>query len=132
VHLDKQHPRWDHSLYRMLSDANPDTANPELSSCHVHRGFNVFRHIPCNVSNLHKPDLLHKMLIGMVDNLEKWIFHFVKTLEWLDKYNAIWLSVADYHDLTPKIKSYEEVSQWNGKEKKEMSRYLLGVVTQSL
>jgi hypothetical protein len=37
-----------------------------------------------------------------------------------------------YHDLTPKNKSYEEVTQWNGKEIKEMSRYLLGVVTQSL
>ena len=48
------------------------------------------------------------------------------------KYNAIWLSVPAYHDLTPKNKSYEEVSQWNGKEMKEMSRYLLGVVTQSL
>jgi hypothetical protein len=28
--------------------------------------------------------------------------------------------------------SYGEVSQWNGKEMKEMSRYLLGIVTQSL
>ena len=47
-------------------------------------------------------------------------------------YNAIWLSVPAYHDFTPKTKSYEEVSQWNGKEMKEMSRYLVGVVTQSL
>jgi len=52
--------------------------------------------------------------------------------ERLDKYNAIWLSVPAYHDLTPKNTSYEEVAQWNGKEMKEMSRYLLGVVTQSL
>jgi len=37
-----------------------------------------------------------------------------------------------YHTLTPKNKSYEEVSQWKGKEIKEMSRYLLGVVTQFL
>jgi hypothetical protein len=40
--------------------------------------------------------------------------------------------VPAYHDLTPKNKSYEEVSQWNGKEMMEMSLYLLGVVTQSL
>jgi len=33
---------------------------------------------------------------------------------------------------TPKNKSNEEVSQWNGKEMKELSWYLLGVVTQSL
>jgi hypothetical protein len=70
------------------------------------------------------------MQIGMLDHLQNWIFHFMKMHEWLDKYNAIWLSVPAYHDLTPKNKSYEEVSQWNGKEIKEMSRYLLRVVTQ--
>jgi hypothetical protein len=56
----------------------------------------------------------------------------MKTHEGLDKYNAIWLSVPAYHNLTPKNKPYEEVSEWNGKEMKEMSRFLLGVVTQSL
>jgi len=56
----------------------------------------------------------------------------MKTYKRLDKYNAIWSSMPAYQDLTPKTKSYEDVSQWNGKEMKEMSRYLLGVVTQSL
>jgi hypothetical protein len=50
----------------------------------------------------------------------------------LEKYNAIWFAVPASYDLTPKNKSYEEVSQWNGKEMKEMSRYVIGVVTQSL
>jgi len=56
----------------------------------------------------------------------------MKTHERLDTYNAIWLTVPAYHDLTLKTKAYEEVFQWIGKEMKEMSRYLLGVVTQSL
>ena len=56
----------------------------------------------------------------------------MKMHERVNKYNAIWLFVPAYHDLTPKNKSYEEVSQWNGKGMKEISRYLLGVVTQSL
>jgi len=71
------------------------------------------------------------MQIGMHDHLQKWIFHFMKMHKRLDKFNAIWLSVPAYHNLTPKNQSYEEVSQWNGKEMKEWSRYLLGVVTQS-
>jgi hypothetical protein len=74
------------------------------------------------VNDLPKPNLLHTMQIGMLDHLQKWIFHFMKMHERLDKYNAIWLSVPAYHDLTPKTMSYEEVSQWNGKEVKEMSR----------
>jgi hypothetical protein len=72
------------------------------------------------------------MLIGMLDYLQKLIFHFKKTDERVDKYDAIWLPVPAYHDLTPTNKSYEDVSQWNGKEVKEMSRYLLGGVTQPL
>ena len=56
----------------------------------------------------------------------------MKTEERLNQYNAIWLSLPSYHNLTPKTKSYEEGSRWNGKEMKEMSRYLIGVVTQSL
>jgi len=132
VPSDNQHLRGDHNLYRTLSDGNTKAADAELSSRHVHRGFNVFRNIPCIVSDLPKTDLLHTLHIGMLDHLQKWIFHFMKTHERLDKYKAICLSVPAYDDLTPKNKSHQEVSQWNGKEMKEMSRYLLEVVTQSL
>jgi hypothetical protein len=68
----------------------------------------------------------------MLDHLQKWIFLFMKTYKRLDKYNAIWLLVPAYHNFTPKTKPYEKVSQWNGQEMKEIRRYLLGVVTQSL
>jgi len=129
---DKQHRRRDHNLYGTLSDANSNAANAELSSHHVHRGFNMFRQSPCIVSDLPKPNILHTMQIGILEHLQKWIFHIMKTHEWLDKYDAIWSSVPAYHDPTPKNKSYKEVSQWNGMEMKEMIRYLVGVVTQSL
>jgi len=101
---DKQHPRRDHNLCRTLNDANTKAADAELLTRHVHRGFNMFRHSPCIVSDLPKPDLLHTMQIGMLDHLQVWIFHFMKMHERLDKYNAIWLSVPAYHDLTPKPK----------------------------
>jgi len=85
----KQHPRQVHNLYRKLSDANTKDANAELSSCHVHRGLNMFRHIPGIASDLPKPDLLHTMQIGMLHYLQKWIVHIMKTHERLDKYNGI-------------------------------------------
>jgi hypothetical protein len=76
---DNQHPRRDHNLYRMLSDTNTKAANADLSSCHVHRGLNVFRHIPCIKSDLSKPDLLHTMQNGMLYHLQNWIFRLMKT-----------------------------------------------------
>jgi len=129
---DTQYPRRDQYLYQTLNDTNTKASNTKLSLCHVHRAFNVILHIPCVVSDLPKPDILHTMQIGMLDHLQKWILHFMNTHERLNKYNAIWLSVPAYHDLTPKNKSYEEVSQWNGREMKEMQQYLLGGVTHSL
>jgi len=68
----------------------------------------------------------------MLDYLQKCILHFIETQEWLDKNNAIWLSVPAYHDLRPKHESYDESSQWNVKEMKEMSWYLPRVATQTL
>jgi hypothetical protein len=68
----------------------------------------------------------------MLDHHPHWIFQFMNTDERLHEYNAICLSVPAYHDLTPNIKEYEEVCQCNGKKMKEMSWYLLGVITQSL
>jgi hypothetical protein len=109
----------------MLSDANTKPVNAELSSRHVHGGFTVFPDLPPIVRDLPKPDLLHSMQIDMPDYLEKWTFNFMKMHEWLDKDNAIWLSVPAYHDLTPNNESYEGDAQWNGKEMKEMSRDLL-------
>ena len=102
VHPDKQHPWGILKYYRMLSNANTKAANAELYLRHVHRELNVFRHIPCIVSNLLNPNLLHTMQICMLDHLQKWNFHFRKTHKQLDKYNAIWLSVPAYHNLTPK------------------------------
>jgi len=129
---DKQHHQQDHNVYQTLSDANIKAGNAEISLRHVHWEFNVFRHIPCIVRDLPNTNLVHTMQISMTDHLQKWNFPFMKTHERLDKYNAIWLSVPAYHDITPKTKSTEEVSQWNGKEMKEMSQYQLGVVTQAL
>ena len=85
----------------MPSDANTKAANAGLSSHHVHRGFNMFRHIPCLVSDLPKPDLLHTIQLSMLDHLQKWIFHFMKTHKQLDKYSVIWSYVPAYYDIIP-------------------------------
>jgi len=131
VPSDKQHPQRDHNLYRTLSDANTKEIDAKLSSGHVHRGFNPFRHTPCIVSDLPKPDLLHTMQIGMLDHLQNRIFHFMNMHKRLDTYNAICYPCLVTTTSHQKI-TYEKVSQWNGKEMKEISQYLLGVVTQSL
>jgi len=102
VHPDKQHPRRDHYLYRKLSYTNTKAADAELWSRHVHTGLNVYQHMPCIMSDLPNPVLLYTIQISNLDHLQEWIFHFMKTYEGLDMYNAIWVTVPAYHHLTPK------------------------------
>jgi len=96
----KQHPGRDHNLYRTLGNAIVKAFNAKLSSRHVQRVFNIFRHIPCIVSNLPNYNLLHSMQFGMLDHLQMWSFHLVKRYEQLDNCNAIRLSVPANHVLT--------------------------------
>jgi hypothetical protein len=71
------------------------------------------------------------MLFGMLNILQKWIFHFIKRREPRNRFNAIPRCVPAYHELTPRNKPYEEVSQSKGNEMKERSLYRLGVLTQA-
>jgi len=77
------------------------------------------------VSVLPKPDLLNTMQISILYHLHNWSYHFMKMHKPLDTYNAIWLSVPAYPNLTRKYKFLEKVCQWNGKEIKQMRWYLL-------
>jgi hypothetical protein len=69
---------------------------------------------------------------GMIHHLPNWILHYMNMHKRLDMYNAIYLSVPAYHDLTQNNKSYEEVSQRKEKEMMEMSLNLLRVLTRYL
>ena len=101
VDPDKLHQRRDHNQYQPLSNANTKAANTELSLPKVHRRCNIFQHIPHTVSDIPMPNLLYTIRISMLDHHQKWIFHFMKTHERLDKYNAIWLFRPACHDVTP-------------------------------
>ena len=111
----KQPPQQNQNLYRTVTDDNSKAANAKLSSYNVHRAFNLFGHIPSIVTKLSKPDLLHTMQISILGHIQKLIFHFMKMHKQVNKYNAIWLSVPAYYDLTPKNKSYGKVAEWNVK-----------------
>jgi hypothetical protein len=62
------------------------------------------------------------MQIVMLDHIQKWFIHCINPHKQLNKYNAILLSRPTYGNLTPNTKSWEEDSQWNGKEMNEISQ----------
>jgi hypothetical protein len=79
VSADKHHPQQNHNLYRTLSDTNTKAAEASLLSRHVHPGLHLLRHIHFIMSDLPKSNFLTTMQIGMLDQLQKCIFHFMNT-----------------------------------------------------
>ena len=88
--------------------------------------------LDCVTSDLHKPDLLHTMQIGMLKHLLGWLHSFLHLHKRLQCFNAIWLSVSSYLDMTRPKRSYEQVSRWTGKEIKTMCRFLVVVLRLAL
>jgi len=60
---DKQYHQRDRNLYWIQIDVNTMGADPELSSRHVPRGFNVFGHIPCIASSFAKADVIARLQV---------------------------------------------------------------------
>ena len=76
-------------------------------------------------SEIHKPDLLHTVYLGLLKNLLDWITSFLKQHCRLDPFDHIWRSMPPYPGFTPPRKAFREVSQWQGKEMRMFGRIVL-------
>jgi hypothetical protein len=121
-------PERNHALYARLYHR----MDPRLLELGVKPMANTLWWLICNPVDLPKPDVLHTIQLGMLKHLLEWIHAFLKQYNRLDRFNAIWLSIPAYLDMTRRTKAYEEISQWTGKEYKTMSRFLTGCLASTL
>jgi hypothetical protein len=111
---------------------DPIEAASILGECAINLGDNILWHTSSIVSDSPKLDLLHTIQLGMLKHVLGWLQQLMKKFKQLSKYNELWLSVPAYLTLTKPKKSYEEVSQWTGKELGKIRHYLLAVVSNAL
>lgn len=82
-----------------------------------------------NVGDVPKPDLLHTIYLGVLKSLLLWLEDFLISHGLYDRYNKLWLEVPPYHELPRPHKTYREVTNWQGKEIRNMAKYLLAVLS---
>ncbi|KAG0633391.1 hypothetical protein HOY80DRAFT_896568 [Tuber brumale] len=108
-------------LYR-ISDAGEDLIN---------RGFKLRPSVFWGLSDVHqahwpKPDILHVVYLGIFEtHLMKWIIRFLKKYKTLQAFDAVWKNLPAYPGYSPPNKEYSRVSQWTGKEMRNLVRGLL-------
>ncbi|KAF8534348.1 hypothetical protein BDD12DRAFT_706774, partial [Trichophaea hybrida] len=74
--------------------------------------------------DLHRPDILHNIYIGMFDHLMTWIEGFLQRHGKATVFDQIWSNIPPYPDFYHPGKAYRQVTQWSGKEMRNFGRII--------
>ena len=80
-----------------------------------------------NPADLHKPDLLHNIYLGLFKHMIKWIEGFLKKHKRQQPFDDIWKALPPYPGFNVPKKAYREVTQWQGKEMRTLGRCISAV-----
>ena len=99
----------------------------------IKMGRNVFHGLQrVSAPDLHKPDLLHTVYLGLFKHMMDWIQGFLKKHARLQDFDDAWKALPPYPGFFAPKKAYREVTQWQGKEMRNLGRCLLGVLAVAL
>jgi len=96
-------------------------------------GWNVFTGLhQVNLSNLHKPDLSYNIYLGLFKHLMQWVQGFLKKHKWPQAFDDAGKEIPPYPGFSVPKKAYREVTQWQGKEMRNLNRCISAVLVSEL
>jgi len=118
--------------YARYERCERESASNDSRTIFVTRGIdlekNVFHGLHrVSAPDLHKPDLLHTVYLGLFKHLMDWISGSLKKHARLQAFDDTWKALPPYPWFFVPKKAYGEVTQWQGKEIRNLGRCLLGV-----
>jgi len=94
---------------------------------------NIFHRLDrVSASDLYKPDMLHTIYLGLFKHMMDWIEGFLKKHGRLQAFDDVWKALPPYPGFLVPKKAYREVTQWQGKEMRNLGRCILGVLAVAL
>jgi len=87
---------------------------------------------PVSPSDLHKPDLLHTVYLGLFKHLRDRIQGFLNRLGQLNAFDEVWKTLLPYSGFLVPKKAYHEVTQWQEKEMQNLGGCVLGLLAVEL
>ena len=85
-----------------------------------------------NPADLHKPDLLHNIYLGLFKHMMKWIEWFLKKHKLQQAFDDIRKALPPYPSFNVPKTAYREVTQWQGKEMRNLGRCISAVFASAL
>ena len=136
-----QYPARDYARYehREREDGHQspgsesDAADGTSNTLRINMGPGFFhRHLPVSAPDLHMPDLLHTIYLRLFKHMMDWIHGFLKKHARLQSFDDAWKTLPSYPGFFIPKKAYREITQWQGKEIRNLRHFLLGVLAVTL
>jgi len=133
----KSHRTRDYARYQRYKPENQNSGS-ESDDDHIMcdnlgMGQNIFPRLNrVSASDLYKPDMLHTMYLGLFKHMMDWIEGFLKKHGRLQAFDDVWKALPPYPRFLVPKKAYHEVTQWQGKEMRNLGRCILGVLAVAL
>lgn len=140
-YFQKQYSARDYATYDRLEHESRDLGarprsgdvNITFDALGIKIGQNVFHGIQrVSAPDLHQPDLLHTVYLGLFKHMMEWVQGFLKKHDRLQAFDDAWKSLPPYPGFFVPKKAYREVTQWQGKEMRNLGRCLLAVLAVAL
>jgi len=96
-------------------------------------GRNVFTSLHnVNPADLHNPDILHNIYLGLFKHMMQWVEGFLKKHIRQQGFDNAWKEIPPYPRFRVPQKGYWEVTQWQGKEMGNLSPCISAVLASAL
>jgi len=104
-----------------------------LDALDIKIGHNVFHKLPqVSALDLHKPHMIHTDYLDLFTHMKDWITGFPKKHVRQEVFDDAWKALPLYPGFYVPKKAYREVTQWQGKEIRNLGHCLLGVLTMAI
>src|SRR5205807_2995770 len=127
----------DYTLYAKNASEYEETGMASIAEYFqeigVKMGHNLFSRLHrLDPVDLHKPDLLHNIYLGLFKHMMEWVEGFLKKHKRQQAFDDAWKPVPPYPRFSVPKKAYREVTQWQGKEMRNLSRCITAVLAAAL
>ena len=136
------HRARDYARYERYQRENPSLDSETHDAAYAHytnethgikRGQNVFQELMrVSTTDLHKPDMLHTIYLGLLKHMMDWNQGFLKKLARQQAFDDDWEALPPYPGFFGPKKASREVTQSQGKEMRILGLCLLGVLAVAL
>src|SRR5215207_5281072 len=134
--MGKDWPARDYQAYvekRLEADDGHRRSVEELNELGVSPFHPALSSLPnINADNLHKPDLLHGIHLGLTLDVLEWTVAFLTKHKRADAFDRAWLSLSPHVNFERFTKAYSQITQWKGKELRHAGKILISTVAAAL